>query len=47
MTWPIGMGNALKGSYRIYDETVRLYAGRGVDAEEDLFIEGLDNPEQD
>ncbi len=47
MTWPIGMGKSLKGIYRFYDDTVRLFAGRGVEGEEDLFIEGLANPDVD
>jgi peptide chain release factor 3 len=45
MTWPIGMGKNLKGIYRLYDDTVRLFAGRGVKGEEDKFIAGLHNPE--
>ncbi len=44
MTWPIGMGKNLKGIYRLYDDTVRLFAGRGVKGEEDQLFEGLDNP---
>ena len=47
MTWPIGMGRNLKGIYRLYDNTVRLFAGRGVEGESDQFIQGLDNPELD
>ncbi len=47
MTWPIGMGKRLKGIYRLYDDTVRLFAGRGVKGEEDLFVSGLDNPQLD
>lgn len=47
MTWPIGMGKRLKGIYRLYDDTVRLFAGRGVEGEEDKLIQGLDNPELD
>jgi len=47
MTWPIGMGRNLKGIYRIYDDTVRLFAGRGVDGDEDVLIKGLDHPDVD
>ena len=47
MTWPIGMGKRLKGIYRLYDDCVRLFAGRGVEGEDDLFIQGLDNPQLD
>ncbi|MCP3955224.1 MAG: peptide chain release factor 3, partial [Desulfobacterales bacterium] len=47
MTWPIGMGKNLRGIYRLYDDTVRLFAGRGVESGQDRFIEGLDNPELD
>ena len=47
MTWPIGMGKNLKGIYRLYDDSVRLFAGRGVEGESDQFIQGLDNPELD
>ncbi len=44
MTWPIGMGKRLKGIYRLYDNTIRLFAGRGCEGEEDVLIDGLDNP---
>ena len=47
MTWPIGMGKNLKGIYRLYDDSVRLFAGRGVEGESDQFIQGLDNPDLD
>lgn len=48
MTWPIGMGKQFRGIYRLYDDTIHLFAGRpGNDAEQDTFIEGLDNPELD
>lgn len=48
MTWPIGMGKQFRGVYRLYDDTIHLFAGRpGNDAEQDMFIEGLDNPEFD
>ena len=47
MTWPIGMGRSLKGIYRFYDDTVRLFANRGAPGDEDIFIKGLDNPDVD
>jgi peptide chain release factor 3 len=47
MTWPIGMGKNLKGIYCLYDDSVRLFAGRGVEGESDQFIQGLDNPDLD
>jgi len=48
MTWPIGIGKLFRGVYRIYDDTVHLFAGRpGNDEENDTFIKGLDNPELD
>ena len=46
MTWPIGMGKQFVGVYRLYDDVVHLFAGRG-DREEDQLIEGLDSPEVD
>ncbi len=46
MTWPIGMGKQFRGIYRLYDDTIHLFAGRpGNHAEEDAFIKGLENPE--
>lgn len=48
MTWPVGMGKQFRGVYRLYDDTVHLFAGRpGNDASEDEFIVGLGNPELD
>ena len=48
MTWPIGMGKLFRGVYRIYDDSIHLFAGRpGNDEEQDQFIQGLDNPELD
>jgi len=48
MTWPVGMGKLFRGVYRIYDDTVHLFAGRpGNDEEQDQFIKGLDSPELD
>ena len=46
MTWPVGSGKAFMGVYRLYDDTVHLFAGRGG-LKEDLYIAGLDNPELD
>ncbi|MBX2847925.1 MAG: peptide chain release factor 3 [Acidiferrobacterales bacterium] len=46
MTWPIGSGKLFRGIYRLYDDTVHLFAGRpGNDENQDQFIKGLDNPE--
>ena len=41
MTWPIGMGKTFCGLYRIYDDTVHLFAGRPGNGSEDEFIKGL------
>lgn len=46
MTWPIGMGKSFVGVYRLYDDTIHLFAGRGG-LPEDVFISGLDSPELD
>ena len=48
MTWPIGSGKQFRGVYRIYDDTIHLFAGRpGNDEEEDTFISGLQSAEAD
>ena len=48
MTWPVGSGKGFRGVYRLYDDTVHLFAGRpGNDPENDQFIQGLQNPELD
>jgi peptide chain release factor 3 len=48
MTWPIGIGKLFRGIYRIYDDTIHLFAGRpGNDKKQDQFIKGLDNPQLD
>jgi len=48
MTWPIGSGKQFRGVYRVYDDTIHLFAGRpGNHATEDQFISGLDSPEVD
>ena len=44
MSWPIGMGKGFVGVYRLYDDTVHLFAGRGQRSE-DLVVKGLGNPE--
>ncbi|NKB46866.1 MAG: GTP-binding protein, partial [Legionellales bacterium] len=46
MTWPVGMGKAFVGVYRLYDDVVHLFSGRGG-LENDVFIEGLDSEELD
>ena len=46
MTWPIGTGNRFVGIYRIYDDLVHCFAGRGGFTE-DVFIKGLNNKELD
>ena len=48
MTWPIGSGKLFRGVYRLYDDTIHLFAGRpGNNENEDQFIQGLNNPELD
>jgi len=48
MSWPIGSGKQFRGVYRIYDDTIHLFAGRpGNNTDEDQFIDGLDNSELD
>jgi peptide chain release factor 3 len=44
MTWPIGIGKAFLGVYRLYDDFIHLFAGRGG-LTEDILIKGLDNPQ--
>jgi len=44
MTWPIGMGKSFVGIYRIYDDSVHLFAGRSG-LEEDQILTGLDSPQ--
>ena len=46
MTWPIGFGKTFVGVYRLYDDTIHLFAGRGG-CVDDVFITGLDSPEVD
>ncbi len=40
MSWPIGLGKSFVGVYRLYDDTVHLFGGRGGLAE-DRLIQGL------
>ena len=48
MTWPIGSGKQFRGVYRLYDDTLHLFAGRpGNDADDDKLIVGLASPEVD
>lgn len=48
MTWPIGSGKQFRGVYRLYDDTIHLFAGRpGNDDNEDTFIQGLNNKQVD
>lgn len=46
MTWPIGIGKAFVGVYRLYDDRIHLFAGRGG-LDKDRFIDGLDSPALD
>ena len=46
MSWPIGIGKSFIGVYRLYDDTVHLFAGRGG-LEADRLIRGIDNEEVD
>ncbi len=47
MTWPIGSGSRFRGLYRLYDDSVRVFAVQGDVGAEDRFIDGIDNPELD
>ena len=48
MTWPVGSGKQFRGLYRLYNDSVILFAGRpGNDDSDDTIIQGLDNPELD
>ncbi|NNL03836.1 MAG: peptide chain release factor 3 [Xanthomonadales bacterium] len=48
VTWPIGMGQRLKGVYHLLDNTVHLYeSGKNYETQQAEIIEGLDNPELD
>ncbi len=43
MTWPVGMGKAFRGIYRLFDDTVVLYAERNREFDADRVIAGLDH----
>ena len=45
MTWPIGMGKTFCGLYRIYDDTIHLFADRPGNGNQDEFIKGLHSNE--
>lgn len=48
MTWPIGSGKLFRGVYRLYDDTIHLFAGRpGNKEDQDQFISGLENIQLD
>ena len=50
LTWPIGMGKNFVGVYRLYDDTIHLFAGRGVGTNrlaEDRLIRGINNADAD
>ena len=46
MTWPIGMGAAFKGVYRLYDDTLHIFASKDGKRPEQI-INGLDSKEVD
>ncbi len=46
MSWPIGLGKGFVGVYRLYDDIVHLFRGRGG-RNEDRLIQGLDHAELD
>jgi peptide chain release factor 3 len=48
ITWPVGMGQRLKGVYHLLDNTVHLYeSGRNYVTQQAELIQGLDDPELD
>lgn len=47
MTWPIGMGKQFRGLYRLYDDTIHLFADRPGNGAEDQYIKGLNSAEAD
>ena len=48
VTWPIGMGQRLKGVYHLLDDTVLLYeSGKNYVTQQARTIQGIDNPELD
>ncbi len=46
MSWPIGIGKSFVGVYRLYDDAIHLFAGRGS-IKQDTLINGLNNPDLD
>ena len=46
MTWPIGMGAAFKGVYRLYDDTLHIFASKDGKRPAQI-IKGLDSTEVD
>ena len=45
ITWPIGMGNRLKGVYHLLDDEVHLYEpGRNFTRQDSTLFKGLDDP---
>ncbi|MEP1743358.1 MAG: peptide chain release factor 3 [Kangiellaceae bacterium] len=48
ITWPIGMGKQFKGVYHLLEDKTYLYStGQGHTIQEEICIEGLDNPALD
>ena len=47
MTWPIGMGKQFRGLYRLYDDTLHLFANRPGNGPQDREIVGLASSEID
>ena len=48
ITWPIGMGQRLKGVFHLLDNQVHLYeSGKNYITQKARIIEGIDNPELD
>ena len=47
MTWPIGMGKQFRGLYRLYDDTLQLFANRPGNGPQDREIVGLASNEID
>lgn len=45
MTWPIGMGKNFRGLYRLYDDSIHLFADRPGNGSEDEIIQGLHSDE--
>jgi peptide chain release factor 3 len=45
VTWPIGMGQRLKGVYHLLDDTIHLYeSSKNYVTQEAEIIQGIDNP---